>query len=112
MLPTIDRAPRRSRYSSATWYPAVRLAGLRRRRVEPDAGLRAATVPVASSSATRVSPRSTLTSTCFFNCLSVLYLKLGAAPESGAEFSAYGPRLTRGSGTTTPTLDACQHSTS
>ena len=27
----------------------------------------AATVPVASSSATRVSPRSTLTSTCFFN---------------------------------------------
>ena len=34
-------------------------------RSEP--GLRGATVPVASSSATRVSPRSTLTSTCFFN---------------------------------------------
>ena len=37
------------------------------RAAEP--GLRSATVPVASSSATRVSPRSTLTSTCFFNCL-------------------------------------------
>ena len=35
-------------------------------------GLRSATVPVASSSATRVSPRSTLTNTCFFNCRSVL----------------------------------------
>jgi hypothetical protein len=26
-------------------------------------------LPVASSSATRVSPRSTLTKTCFFNCV-------------------------------------------
>src|ERR1700749_1686857 len=68
MLPTIDRLPRRSRYSSAMWYPAAGLVCLRRRDVEV-LGLRAATVPVASSSATRVSPRSTLTSTCFFNCV-------------------------------------------
>src|SRR5438067_7298467 len=58
MLPTIDRAPRRSRYSSATRYPA---AGFLRRRM---AALLAG-CPDASISATRVSPRSTLTSTCF-----------------------------------------------
>ena len=33
-------------------------------------GRPAGRLPVASSSATRVSPRSTLTSTCFFNCVS------------------------------------------
>src|SRR6185436_13286796 len=59
MLPTMDRAPRRSRYSSAT-------RGLRR--------------PADSSSATRVSPRSTLTSTCFFTSRG--FLDLEAWPEA------------------------------
>src|SRR6059036_2652079 len=60
MLPTIDRAPRRSRYSSAT-------RGLRR--------------PTDSRSATRVSPRSTVTSTCLFTkwCS---FLDLEARPEA------------------------------
>src|SRR5436309_3187906 len=60
MLPTIDRAPRRSRYSSAT-------RGFRR--------------PTDSRSATRVSPRSTVTSTCFFTkwCS---FLDLEARPEA------------------------------
>ena len=48
------------------------------------ARLAEATVPVASSSATRVSPRSTLTSTCFFNCHSVLYEILCRADEAAA----------------------------
>src|ERR1700742_3304832 len=68
MLPTIERLPLRSRYSSATRYSLV--AGLRRRReavLAPD--VRDDGVPLASSIATRVSPRSTLTNTCFFNCL-------------------------------------------
>src|SRR4029077_21081356 len=58
MLPTMDRPPRRSRYSSAT-------RGLRR--------------PPDSSRATRVSPRSTLTSTCFFTKGS---LDLEAGPKA------------------------------
>src|ERR671938_642716 len=62
MLPTIERAPRRSKYSSAT-RQSVAVSGARRR---PRRGLAAEGVPVASISATRVSPRSTLTSTCFF----------------------------------------------
>src|SRR5580765_4739541 len=56
MLPTIDRLPRRSRYSSATRHRFLAV----RREFACDG------VPDASSSATRVSPRSTLTSTCFF----------------------------------------------
>src|SRR3954454_12433561 len=60
MLPTMDRAPRRSRYSSAT-------RGLRR--------------PTDSMSATRVSPRSTLTRTCFFTKIGFL-LNLEAGPEA------------------------------
>src|SRR3954467_762260 len=59
MLPTMDRAPRRSRYSSAT-------RGFLR--------------PTDSSSATRVSPRSTLTSTCFFTSRG--FLDLEAWPEA------------------------------
>src|ERR1700733_1549064 len=89
MFPTIERAPRRSRYSSATLYPAAGLAGRRRRRVAGLAGvLRAATVPVASSSATRVSPRSTLTKTCFFNAHSVLCGKLGKFAEEARALRA------------------------
>src|SRR3954454_20676200 len=76
MLPTRERLPRRSRYSSPTRYPAVGFA-LRRPR-PPRAGL-AAGVPVASSSATRVSPRSTLTMTCFFTCVVVLLESQDAA---------------------------------
>src|SRR3954452_16573762 len=60
MFPTIDRAPRRSRYSSA-------MRGLRR--------------PTVSMSATRVSPRSTLTSTCFFT-KSCSFCDLEAGPEA------------------------------
>jgi hypothetical protein len=41
--------------------------------------LRGPTVPLASNIATRVSPRSTLTNTCFFNCLSVLLSVLPGA---------------------------------
>src|SRR5579875_1443278 len=70
MLPTIERAPRRSRYSSATLYSSDDAdPGRPRRRRElcPVAVLRDDGVPVASSIATRVSPRSTLTNTCFFN---------------------------------------------
>src|SRR3954463_5840453 len=55
MLPTMERCPRRSRYSSAT-----RQSFLAGRACLPLVGC-----PVASSSATRVSPRSTLTNTCF-----------------------------------------------
>src|SRR5436190_23843556 len=62
MLPTMDRAPRRSKYSSAT-RQSVAVSGARRR---PRRGFAAEGVPVASISATRVSPRSTLTRTCFF----------------------------------------------
>src|SRR5829696_8673634 len=68
MLPTIERLPRRSRYSSATRYPSV---GLALRRPRPRVGL-ASGVPVASRSATRVSPRSTLTMTCFFTLKALL----------------------------------------
>src|SRR5580704_16595790 len=90
MFPTIERAPRRSRYSSATWYPAAGLAGLRRRRVlvDFDAVLRAATDPAASNSATRVSPRSTLTNTCFFNAHSVLYVSLDRFAEGARALRA------------------------
>src|SRR3954463_7389221 len=55
MLPTMERCPRRSRYSSAT-----RQSFLTGRACLPFVGC-----PGASSSATRVSPRSTLTNTCF-----------------------------------------------
>src|SRR5664280_1195287 len=80
MLPTIERPPRRSMYSSAMRYPASgalapRLRALAFAAEDLAAGaadLRAveeggAGVPLASRSATRVSARSTLTSTCFFN---------------------------------------------
>src|SRR3954451_22729545 len=59
MLPTMDRAPRRSRQRSAT-------RGFLR--------------PTVSNSATRVSPRSTLTSTCFFTLSGFLVLEAG--PEA------------------------------
>src|ERR1700733_1602427 len=97
MFPTIERAPRRSRYSSATWYPAAGLAGLRRRRVlvDFDAVLRAATDPAASNSATRVSPRSTLTNTCFFNAHSVLYVSLGKFAEEARALRARSSGRTR-----------------
>src|SRR5437660_685315 len=86
MLPTIEREPRRSRYSSATLYPAVGRVDLRRLRP------RDPTVPDASSSATRVSPRSTLTSTCFFNFQS--FVKLDRAhPRGGAVMVAALTRL-------------------
>src|ERR1700733_7216020 len=97
MFPTIERAPRRSRYSSATWYPAAGLAGLRRRRVlvDFDAVLRAATDPAASNSATRVSPRSTLTNTCFFNAHSVLYGSLRTFAEEARALRARSSGRTR-----------------
>src|ERR1700729_1865646 len=97
MFPTIERAPRRSRYSSATWYPAAGLAGLRRRRVlvDFDAVLRAATDPAASNSATRVSPRSTLTNTCFFNAHSVLYVSLGKFAKGARALRARSSGRTR-----------------
>src|SRR5262249_36645013 len=96
MLPTIEREPRRSRYSSATWYPALGLVVLRRRR-EPPEVLRSVTVPVASSNATLVSPRSTLTSTCFFNLYSVLYLfGVRRAIVGGAALRQRPPRAWRG----------------
>src|SRR5829696_5983622 len=61
MFPTMERLPRRSRYSSATRKPAA--ASFLRPRAD-GAFVRLSGCPVASSSATRVSPRSTLTSTC------------------------------------------------
>src|SRR5271154_5860846 len=84
MLPTIERPPRRSRYSSAIRYPAagppVRLRGPATLRPVEEAR-KAAGVPLASRSATRVSARSTLTSTCFFNLIQSFGIGKGRAPR-------------------------------
>src|SRR5271156_4948674 len=84
MLPTIERPPRRSRYSSAIRYPAsgppLRLRGPATLRPVEEAR-KAAGVPLASRSATRVSARSTLTSTCFFNLIQSFDIGTGRAPR-------------------------------
>src|ERR671924_2401781 len=61
MLPTIDRWPRRSTYSSATFQSPLAL-DRDRRRPPP------LPVPLLSTTATRVSPASTETSMRFFKC--------------------------------------------
>ena len=63
--------------------PVVPEAGLLRRRERARAlDLRDAVdgVPLVSSNATRVSPRSTLTNTCFFNCVQSFRSLTGSRP--------------------------------
>src|SRR3954449_4036490 len=101
MLPTMERLQGRWSYASATGYPAVGFA-LRRPR-PPRAGL-AAGVPVASSSATRVSPRSTLTITCFFTCVVVLLESQDAALERCSRAPLRVDRLQQADG-----QESCQY---
>ena len=70
------------------------LVFLRRRR-DPEFVLREGTEPVASSSATRVSPRSTLTNTCFFNCHSVLWKMSAPVSSRVTALSTQGKALLR-----------------
>src|ERR1700751_7143 len=99
MLPTIERAPRRSIYSSAMRYPAAGELPEPRLRAELEpahlpaalaadffsaaAARTGAGFPAASRSATRVSARSTLTSTCFFNVNQSFDVWTGRAPSVG-----------------------------
>src|SRR5438445_2672577 len=100
MFPTIERPPRRSTYSSAMRYPAAGDSAEPRCRADPLFAVTAllgdlpaalvafaartgAGVPAASRSATRVSARSTLTSTCFFNFNQSFDVRTGRAPCVG-----------------------------